>query len=103
MQRHQQVTVTVEAAFGDQTDSALSLRDVLLGGSRQQAMQICEILWARNIVSGQQFERDEVASSRDRQRQPGHDLQVLCGPHDLGLNSRTGEQDVDQDRYVIDP
>jgi hypothetical protein len=63
----------------------------------QQSAQIVGILGAAAVVTRQDLHRDQMREAGHRHLQAAHDRQALGGGHDLGLDARRGEEEVDDD------
>jgi len=60
-----EITATVIAAIGDQSQRGSRLADVESGRYTKKGSQIAGILWAPDIVSSQDLQGDQVSDGRD--------------------------------------
>ena len=54
-----------------------------------------DILWSLAVVTSEHLESHQMTNAGNRNGHPRQDLRLICGPCNLGLDSRRSEQKID--------
>jgi hypothetical protein len=89
-----EITSAVVPSFGYQPECGSRAGDVNTGRDAKKSSQIAGILWASDIVSGKDLQRNQVSRRRDANTELWQQLDVVGFRHNLGLDSRRCKEQI---------
>ena len=87
----------VQPASADCLNTLYCEIEVCFLGRIKERYQVDTVLRSRNIVPGEELERDEMTGLRHGNDETRHELDGFCRRSDLRLDTRAGKEHVDDD------